>query len=293
MPRPFYKYASPDTALAILRSKNVRYSSPLLFNDPFDCQSCLHFDFDLSNLSDKVSDRIHELAAALNDPSVDQENIFGKAVLAIRENYSQNGVPSKLSERFPDITLFFDLVAIGIESLKNNYQSLLSKLRVFCVSEEKENLLMWAHYAKDHTGCIFEFWSLPDEKNLLSRAQPVDYVSNQLPFFTEQELIDDIVAIKPLDFEALSRRYTYQKSSHWAYEREWRVCYDNSKSTILYDDLPIHPSELRALYIGCKASADFSEEAIGLLRKSYPKARVYRSTKKENIFALQYEEVYI
>ena len=46
----FFKYAKADAALSILRTATIRYSSPLIFNDPFDNLSGLHFDFDLAEL---------------------------------------------------------------------------------------------------------------------------------------------------------------------------------------------------------------------------------------------------
>lgn len=291
--RPFYKYTSPDAALAILRSKNVRYSSPLSFNDPFDIQSGLHFDFDLSTLHGKVLDRLHELAVAPNAPPVDQEDAWGKVVLLVREHYANYGFPR---ERWEQLTRpLFNHLAEIIEDTQRKYQEhwrnvLLPGIRVFCVSEDKENLLMWAHYARDHTGCVFEFWSLPDEDNLLSIAQPVKYTSTPPTFFTEKEWIADLVSIKKLDTAALYRQYAYAKSSHWAYEREWRVWYPFSKSTAPHDDIPIPASELRALYIGCKASAKFSEDVITLIGQSYPMARIYRATKREDMYALQFVE---
>jgi hypothetical protein len=54
----FFKYTSATTAVKILESSAVRYSSPILFNDPFDVQSGLHFDFDIDLLPDKLLDRI-------------------------------------------------------------------------------------------------------------------------------------------------------------------------------------------------------------------------------------------
>lgn len=56
--RSFFKYAPPETAIAVLKTKTIRYSSPLRFNDPFDVQSGLHFDFDLGTFQEKVLDRI-------------------------------------------------------------------------------------------------------------------------------------------------------------------------------------------------------------------------------------------
>jgi hypothetical protein len=69
--RSFFKYAAPDTVLAILNSQMVRYSSPGSFNDPFDVQSGLHFDFDLTTLHGKVLDRLLEFATQATEPQVD------------------------------------------------------------------------------------------------------------------------------------------------------------------------------------------------------------------------------
>lgn len=91
--RAFYKYTSPQTALAILQSGKVRYSSPLTFNDPFDIQSGLHFDFDLETLHEKIIDRIGELAAAPEEPIVDSSNPWGKIVLEARRYYPTHGFP--------------------------------------------------------------------------------------------------------------------------------------------------------------------------------------------------------
>lgn len=292
--RPFYKYAAPDTALAILRSRSVRYSSPLSFNDPFDVQSGLHFEFDLSTLHGKVLDRLQQLASAPDEPPIDPKDIWGKIVLAAREHYPEHGFPRERWEELsrPSFSHLTEVIADTQKRYQEHWRNvLLPGIRIFCVSEDKSNLLMWAHYARDHTGCVFEFWSLPGEDNPLSVARPVDYADAPLPFFTEQEWIDDFMGVKKLDSSALYHRYAYAKSSHWAYEREWRVWYPFSKSATPYDYMPVRQSELRALYIGCRASVAFSEEALALLRQSYPAAHAYRATKREDMYALQYAEV--
>lgn len=292
--RPFYKYVSPETALAVLESKNIRYSSPLSFNDPFDIQSGLHFEFDLGTLRDKFLDRLHELAATSEEPVVDREDKWGQIVLTVRAGFPARGFPRQRLERLSREP--FKHLTKVIADTQRRYQEhwsnvLLPGMRVFCVSEDRDNLLMWAHYVRDHTGCVFEFWALPDEDNPLSVAKAVEYVETPPPFFSEREWIDDLTGIKKLDSDALFRRYAYVKSQSWAYEREWRVWYPFSKTVGQHEDISVRPSEFRALYIGCRASKRFSEDAISLLRQSFPAARVYRAIKSEDKYALQYEEV--
>jgi len=160
--RAFYKYTTPGTAIAVLQAKTVRYSSPQSFNDPFDIQSGLHFEFDLDSLHSRVLDRIQELASGEDAPQVDVNDVWGQLVLIAHQNYPQHGFPR---DRWRDMTepSFRNLLEV-IKKTQFDYQKhwrevLLPSLRVFCVTEDRDNLLMWAHYASDHQGVVFEYWS--------------------------------------------------------------------------------------------------------------------------------------
>ena len=293
--RSFFKYASASTTLAILESKSVRYSSPLTFNDPFDVQSGLHFDFDISTLQDKVLDKLEELAAAKDMPPVDESGPLGKAIKTVRKHYPTHGFPrDKLRQLTTDL---FGFLVEQIEITRKKYQehwwqSMLPGLRVFCVSEERDDLLMWAHYARDHTGAVFEFLSLPEEDNPLSVAKPIKYVSRPPSFFTEEEWLDHIFSLKKLEKTDFYIRYAYYKSENWAYEREWRVWYPIIPAPeTLYDDVPIRESEFVSLYIGCRADPEFEAKATRLVKSAFPNVRIYKAKKREEIYALDYTEI--
>lgn len=42
----FYKYASADTALRVIATRSFRWSSPVMFNDPFDHQAGFTLEID-------------------------------------------------------------------------------------------------------------------------------------------------------------------------------------------------------------------------------------------------------
>lgn len=290
--RSFFKYASPKTALAVLRNKTVRYSSPLTFNDPFDVQAGLHFDFDLNTLHEKVLDRLHELAAAPEEPKIDAEDVWGKIVLLTRQYYPTHGFPR---DRWKEMShASFGGLVDEIKTSQKKYQEhwwekLLPGIRMFCVAERPDNLLMWAHYAKDHTGAVFEFLSLPEEDNPLSVARPIIYAETPPPLFTERELLDDILSLQKFDVNELYKRYAYCKSNHWSYENEWRVWYPTILAPeSLYDDMPIRASEFSKLIIGCKATNSFVSDAVSLTRSNFPSVKIFRAEKKDNEYALEY-----
>lgn len=293
--RAFFKYTSPDTALAILRSKTFRYSSPLKFNDPFDFQSGLHFDFDLGSLPAKIVDRIEQLATANEDPIVDTDDPWGKLILLIREKYPTHGFPRDFWGQAAAAP--FNYLIAEIRMTQQKYQehwwkTLLPGIRVFCVSEDRDNLLMWAHYTKDHTGVVFELRSLPEEDNPLSVAAPVIYTDRPPPFFTESEWINDILSLKRMNQHDLNKRYAYIKSCHWSYEREWRVWFPlASSSESPHFDCPIRPSELAGVYIGCRAEPKFVADVVKLTQSAFPQAQIYRAYKEETTYALRYEKI--
>ena len=292
--RPFFKYTSPDTAKAILSSQTVRYSSPLTFNDPFDIQSGLHFDFDIETLPGTIIERLSEVAAAAQAPQVDSSDVWGQLVLKIREMYPTHGFPKERWRR--ESSHLFAWLAGKIKETQQGYQrhwreKLLPGVRVFCVSEDRDNLLMWAHYARDHKGAVFEFWSLPEEDNPLSVARPVQYGAKPPPFFSEQAFLDDILAIRKLDFSSLYRRYVYCKCDHWKYEKEWRVWYPLAESSGLYETMPVRPSEFRALYLGCQMCDDDKRALLELVHEHFPSTRIYQASKSTVAYELEYAEV--
>lgn len=277
-----------------MRNKTVRYSSPLKFNDPFDFQSGLHFDFDLDTLHAKVLDRLEGLATAREEPLVDTEDPWGKLVLLVCEKYPTHGFPRERWEQMTALSFAHLVREIRITQQKyqEHWKTLLPGIRVFCVSEERDNLLMWAHYAKDHTGVVFEFRSLPDEDNSLSVAQPVVYVDRPAPFFTETEWVEDILSIRRMNERELYKRYAYIKSDHWRYEREWRVWYPLIPAPdSLHFDCPVRPSEFAGVYIGCRAEPNFAIEMIELTRNAFPHARIRRARKNQTAYTLEYDEI--
>ena len=91
----FYKYVSSKTAELILENGSFLCRCPLEFNDPFDVQIGMHFDFDIRNLNDIFFQRLVLLVEADDQPAFDNENDFSKFVLLIRERLKTDGFPKE------------------------------------------------------------------------------------------------------------------------------------------------------------------------------------------------------
>jgi len=292
--RSFYKYASPQAAKATLEKKTVRYSSPLTFNDPFDVQAGLHFDFKLEDLLEKCVDHIGRFASAPSVQPVDKDHPIGQLALMARDRFPTHGFDKKRWLEMMGHNFNEDLIPVikqTQQDFQNYWKDILPTVRVFCVSEERDNLLMWAHYAKDHTGVVFEFLSLPGSDNPLSVAQKVQYVDSPPPFFSEQEWLDDFITTKPFDNKELHRRYVLHKSIDWHYEKEWRVWYPYSKGEGHHDYLEISENEFPAIFIGCRAEEKFTNDIIAMTREGFPNTKIFKARRRSDSYTLEYVEI--
>ena len=249
----FFKYATASTTVAILTTSTVRYSSPLLFNDPFDLQTGMPLKFDMNFLPERLFERIEAL-------------VLGAGVPAFLD---AEGHPwSRPTHGFPRDALrdaFLPLFAVMKDyfmeehcRFEREWLEKVPRIRMLCVTEEHDNLLMWAHYAKNHTGAVLELRVMPEEDNALCSAQPVIYHPEVPSPFSEEHLLNAIVGAAKLTMDELCQHYARAKSDIWSYEKEWRL-YDLAPSAEppLYEDSGLKRNEVAAVYLGCRiAEAD-------------------------------------
>lgn len=288
----FFKYLSAPTAIKVLERSAVRYSSPLIFNDPFDIQSGLHFGFDLEGFPERVLQRIREMVVADSRPQVDEQDDWGKAIIIAWENRAKRDLPEFFLR--PLLESLRDRIALYQSQCQELWGSFfLPRLRVLSVTEEHDNLLMWSHYAQSHTGAVFAFRVLLEEDNALRVAQPIIYRPAPPALFSEEEWIGFVLGTKELDpNEQLFLHYAYLKSDVWAYEKEWRVwTLEPQPREELFTDVLLLENELEAVYLGCRMEAETKGIIRNLLALKYPKAQVFQAHRPVEEYHLHFHRI--
>jgi len=278
----------------ILRNRTFRYSSPVLFNDPFDIQTEIKFDFSIDDFPKLVMEKIKEIVLSKKHVEFDEGNAWSKAIALLKEKVEKYGY---YEEDIKSITLpLLEIMKNLLEDTRQKYneawRKFLPRLRVFSVSERKDSILMWSHYADYHTGVVLKLDMLPEEDNPLCVAQPVIYSPKPPIFFTEREWIDDIIGVKEIDHQKLYWEYAYVKSDIWSYEKEWRV-WDllPDVQSRLYSDYPVYPKELDEIYFGCRIREE-DRKAVVLSAKSInPEIRFFQGTKSNDRYGLDFKEI--
>lgn len=304
----FYKYTSINTAKCILKSKKFRYSSPILFNDPFDVQTELLSDFDLELYPQKLFNEIEKLASSDIEIEYQGNHPWKEAIDLLRFQVKTEGeINPKLKEGL--LAIISPLIK-EYEKLRDDYninwRKTLKAMRVFSMSIRNDNILLWSHYGQNHTGIVFKLKVLPEFDNLFCIAEPIIYKPFPLTFFTLQDWIKDTLGIEKLKDYDLFHNYAKIKFDLWQYEDEWRVWsydwdsieksyYDSDSYAIpkelLYNDYAIIPEEIECIYFGCNSSED-DITAIKNLGCDLNKSIKYYKTKKVvGKYTLEFEEI--
>lgn len=262
----FYKYVTADTAKLILKNLQVKYSSPILFNDPFDNQFFIHID--------------------ANDFRKVHESIYEKLV---RDNKIHKNVPKQQFLKAVNFNKFKIMEHISLSQyyLNEGIKTLINNNKVFCISEKYDHLLMWAHYADNHKGAVVKFKCLPEKDNLLCAAEKVNYSMN-IPSIEPDELISEF------DSTTLAKKtmnaFLYTKSKEWEYEEEWRVVYPTNNNEA-FNLINILEEEIDSIYLGCKMTEQHEQEILNIIKTERKNIRIFKASKSTKEFKLNFNEL--
>ncbi|AXE21170.1 hypothetical protein DR864_27250 [Runella rosea] len=181
MTKIIYKYFRVNQYLYdTLISNQLFFSSINQFNDPYDCHMTVLEDIPIEDF--KVF-----LDAYFSEESRE------KYLAAFKEN------PKEFVQPF--INMFRDWI--------NNFG-------ICCFTKEKNNLLLWSHYADSHKGVCLGFdYDLMIKK--FNQYEEVEY--SDTPFYFDLKHPQESVS-----------KTLLRKSRHWEYEREIRFVMERSKN---------------------------------------------------------------
>jgi len=174
----FYKYTNISTAILVLRNKSLRWSSPLIFNDLEECQFT---PFTKEQYLSSYNAYIQLLTECAKGRLIYDHNKFSEIsklfIQVMRISMDQGAFDTKD---------FSEIILNMFSNPESDYRNfvnaaLIKSFRVLCVTEKYDNNLMWAHYADQHYGCVFEFDSLYAKKPRLLREDYIRYHENLQP----------------------------------------------------------------------------------------------------------------
>ena len=290
MARPdhFFKYVSAERAKQIIRDRTLRWSAPVRFNDPFDLQFDMHVEYDRNQL---IEDATAETWAFYSgEKEFVPANPLGHLIKEI------SALPQRLSKAD-----FVETMRGGIaESLAAQEENLpkvqaglreqLSPVRVLCLSETPSNILMWSHYALNHTGAVLRLSCIEALDSPWGAAQPVQYRKDMPLLFDHAGLFSFLTGQSVIDKTRILDESVTVKAIDWEYEKEWRVVY-HGDAPLEYDDAPFNISQLTGIYFGCKTSDNDWGEISELAQHANPDIEIFAGLKSDRKFSIDFERI--
>lgn len=209
----------------MLRNNQLWYSSPLHFNDPFDCR-CV---FDVRSSREEIVLRKAAFLTKRNG-----------VTLADAVAEADNEIPSEPKE-------VEDWQTQQIEG----HSQRAANSGILCLTPVFDNFIMWTHYAKNHTGICIQFRvrdvSKEDQLKFIAAAWPVEYADRCPVINIVRDGMPDIV-----------RKAFLTKSTPFRYEQEWRSVLMNERPGLK----PIPKGIVGAVILGCQVDSDARERVI-------------------------------
>jgi hypothetical protein len=256
-PSKLYKYqscANPHNLENLLNGV-IWLSKPIAFNDPFDC----NIPFQISEPGDEdwaiFADHLKKQTLSQKD---------------IGLYFDANG---KLTE-YCKYQVIEGAKIAGESWVKVHKEA--QAMGVACFSECVDDILMWGHYAAGHRGYCLEF----------DTTFPPFRKAHQVIYSALYPSLNPIEAMfaRPLTTNPVLLLMA-TKSTHWSYEREWRILDD--KGDYAYKFVP---EALTGVYCGCAMTEDDKLKITETLA-DYPTVYLYQMRRFEKEFKVKSERI--
>jgi hypothetical protein len=279
---------SADTAKIVLRNGTLRWSSPVLFNDPFDVQFDLHIEYDRQRVAERAMQAIVD--GYMGRTPIDPKNDLGILLKFMRDN-APGLTEEKLREKLgPGFFEGMDRAEKLIPETHEKFRAVVADMKLLCLSEVYDSILMWAHYGREHTGAVLELKCVAQLDSAWGAARPVRYEKNMPLLIDEDKLVAMMSGVGVLADDRLFENSVFVKAAEWSYEKEWRLAGFRDKAK-LTEDFGFSPEELSGVYLGCRMSDADKKEIIGIVAEGFPNAAVHEGKKSHRRFAVEFTRV--
>lgn len=237
-----YKYRQDnDHTLQILKNQELYFSFTRDFNDPFDCRIIVSCDGSDENSWRALAERWH--------------------------------IPEPTWQKALELLQSIDFDSNKIKQLYDKHK--FKTYIICCLSEIRDNVPMWSHYAKSHHGICVGF-EIETRDNLLFMKiddhDPKDHPNGLLSYgflpISKVEYSDECPEPYGIfDDPRHILEFLKIKGKSWEYEQEHRIILPHgeiNKNIIRFDKLI-----LKEVILGCNIQNKFKEQVLELIANEY------------------------
>lgn len=284
------KFCSVDTGLKILNSQTLRWSSPHLFNDPFELNHTAQTDFTPDTLVKGMIKEAINLLFGPNEPT-GKSNRLVAAISRWRDEErfaSEEEAEAVLNQLFGQMA---QQQQETIDKYLQAWRQFSSALRICCFSDKPGNMAAWQRYGDNHSGIALKFAA--GEDFTLHDPKRVHY-STTPPFITNlKEQVAVSYGKQPAPSSDGFVDKLLSKNRDDSAEREYR-CFDvergeaDGDEQLWYTNKTFKTHELKAIYIGLGTRREDKEAVINLVKADYKNTRVFQAEAVSGCFEVDF-----
>ncbi len=255
-----YKYRDSNNKYhwELLEKQELFLPNPRSFNDPFDANIGMRYDL-LSN-EDKI--KMCDSYVRTQYPTAD---------FFLRQH------------KIKELTRLMTDPESHDLMMQQWVDRLVSKMRVFCVCPERDNILLWSHYSYNHTGFAIGFDSM--QLHSLWKENGGLILGHALYRKEYPELLPPSIKDAKSE-EKITAIIMNLKSEVWAYEKEVRLSMFDGPEKAHFSPLLI-----KEVVLGCEMKEPDRNKMLKLIDAKYPHTSVYQAKKRRFAFALDFTKL--
>jgi hypothetical protein len=266
-PQRFYKYVSPDVAKIILTSGRLRWSCPLLFDDPAEFKRMPRFDPPIDQSYGACADALIAFATNRAHPARQLTPASQFLLQLFRLLLERGTSEEELRKIAREPIVGSDQQAK--QALEAWVQSLnIETARILCVSTDSDNPDLWVRYAANYAGAVLEFRHLTERDTPLLAAVRVDY-ADDLPVLAAGHDFLLYGGTQELRVRTLQAIF-FTKRAEWSCQHEWRALTWRPHESTKCGDYRFFPDELVSVRCGAGAAPSFRQELSSIVATLYP-----------------------
>jgi hypothetical protein len=254
-----------------LAHREIRFSSPAWFNDPFDCK----------------------LPPAITATETEKRRW-------LEESYVPTAYPSLSGSEHAKAV---EQLALGVDDLAEQHmqyteRELIPKSGVLSLSAIPDDILMWSHYADSHRSVCLKFRR---SKLKFLQAFKENYPS---PYQGKDATYSYEYDPQQVDYSAMVPRVSLfcrpqeawsacvlTKSRHWRYEREWRVIVPPTVDATGHGWRKLPGQSLMGAIFGGEIKPEDEAQVRQWIRMGGAQVPLFRAVKKPGRFELEIREI--
>jgi hypothetical protein len=229
----------------IFANNIIRLAKPSTFNDPFDSRS---FIFSYEKLS---NDKDHEFTQKMNKEMEERRGqLSDKELMKLKE-----GIYRSLRDDY----------------MKKYESEIMDTFQILCLSENKDDVLMWSHYSSGHKGFCLEF--------LCNKSDFGPPLRVRYPNDNKYPIMD--FGYRHLD---IPKKVFLRKAKNWRYEKEWRMFWDYKSDK--KEDQTFPPSCLTGVIFGFLMPDEDKKAIIDWIELGKSRPVLYKAMRSKNEFKM-------